>query len=116
MAFHAIGNWRATGGLRSKEAYGTRFDPSEGYQFSKGFGYFGDERAARHGDHDVIRQTPAELFGNFVTVRLGAFGIVGTKIYVHEAPIEAVGDLSAEPIHMVVISVDAHDASAVNRG
>src|ERR1700730_13751176 len=114
IAFHAIGNGRAAGGLCSEESHWTGLDPSQGYQFSKGLGYFGDQRAAGHGHYYVIRQAPAKLFGNFVAVSLGAFGIVGAKIYVHQAPVKAVGDLSAETIHVVIISVDAHNASAVN--
>ena len=47
---------------------------------------------------------------------LGAFGVVGAQIDVDEAPFEAVGDLRAEAIDVVVVAVDAHDARAVDGG
>src|SRR5439155_10729328 len=34
---------------------------------------------------------------------------------VDEAPLEAIGDLRTETVHVVVVAVDAHDARAVHR-
>src|SRR6202030_2153917 len=41
---------------------------------------------------------------------------VGTQIHVDEAPLEAVGNLRAQAIHVIVVAVDAHDARAIDRG
>ena len=76
-----------------KNFTGLCFDPAERNQFAEGFGDFGDERASGHRYDYVVREAPAKLFGDFVAVRLRAFGIVGAQIHVDEAPLEAVGDL-----------------------
>src|SRR2546430_3914387 len=47
-------------------------------------------------------------------MRLRAFGIVGAKVDVDEAPLEAVGDLRAQTVYVIVVPVDAHDARAVD--
>src|SRR5438034_11552628 len=49
-------------------------------------------------------------------MRLRAFGIVGAKVDVDEAPLEAVGDLRAQTVYVIVVPVDAHDARAVDGG
>src|SRR5256885_1624741 len=49
-------------------------------------------------------------------MRLGAFGVIGTQIHVGETPLEAVGNLRAQTIDLVVVAVDAHDARAIDGG
>jgi hypothetical protein len=66
-----------------------------------------------HGDDDVFGQPPAKLLGDFVTVGLGAFGVIRAQVDVDESPLEAVGDLGAEAVDMIVVAVDADDASDV---
>ena len=116
IAFDAIGDGRAAGGLGAEKFNGLGFHPAEGDKFTKRFGNFGDERAAGHGDNDVVGERPAQLLGDFVAVRLGAFGIVRAKIDVDESPLEAIGDLGAEAVDVVVVAVDAHDARTVDSG
>src|SRR5207245_9769573 len=66
------------------------------------------------GRDTVIGKRPAELRGDFVAVGFRAFGIVRAQIDVDEAPVEAVGNLRAEAIDVIVVAVDAHDARAIN--
>src|SRR5690349_3559064 len=49
-------------------------------------------------------------------MRLGAFRVIRTQIYVGQAPLEAIGNLRAQTIHLVVVSIDTHDTRAVDRG
>src|SRR6202008_778740 len=53
-------------------------------------------------------------FSNFVPVRLRTFGIIWAQVDIDEAPFEAVGDLRAEAVDVIVVAVDAHDARAVD--
>ena len=67
--------------------------------------------------HDyVVRETPAELLGDFKANCLGAFGIEGAQVDVDETPVVAIGDLRAETIDVVVVAVDADQRRAVNLG
>src|SRR5258708_6824561 len=116
IALHAMGNRRAARGLRAKKLYWLWLDPAEGDQFAECFGDLGDQRPAGHGNDYVVGERPAELFGDFIAMRFRAFGIVGAQIHVDETPLEAVGDLSAETVDVIVVAVDAHDARAIDRG
>src|SRR6185437_5037157 len=80
----------------------------------KGFADLADEGAARHGDDNVVGQSPAQLLGDLVAYRLGAFGIIGAQIDIHEAPVVLVGYLTAEAVDVVVVAVDADEAGAVD--
>ncbi len=57
-------------------------------QFAERLGDFTDQRATSHRDDHVVWQFPAKLLGNFVAVRLGAFGVIGTEIHVDQSPLE----------------------------
>ena len=80
------------------------------------FADLADERAAGHGDDDVVGETPAELLGDLVADGLRAFGVVGAEVDVDEAPGVLVGDLGAEAVDVVVVAVDADEARAVDLG
>ena len=77
-----------------KKLDGLGFDQAEVDEFVEGFADFADERAAGHGDDDVVGQAPAELLGDLVADGLGAFGVVGAEVDVDEAPVVLVGDLA----------------------
>ena len=47
---------------------------------------------------------------------LRAFGIIGPQIHIDEAPLEAVGNLRAQPVDVVIVAVDAHDTGTVDGG
>ena len=47
---------------------------------------------------------------------LRAFGVVRAQVDVDESPLEAVGDLGAEAVDLVVVAVDANDARAIDGG
>src|SRR5437660_8874993 len=49
-------------------------------------------------------------------MRFRAFRILVAKTVVQDAPLQAVGNLRAQAIHMIVVPVNAHDARAVDRG
>ena len=105
-------NRRAAGGLRSEEFHVLAFDQSQLDQFVERLLDLDDQRSASHGADDVIRQAPAELFGDFETDRLRSLGIVGTQVHVDEAPAMFVGDLRAESVDLIVVPGDAHDFRA----
>ncbi len=107
---------RAACGLGTEEADWLFFDEAEVDEFVEGLANFADERAAGHGDDDVVGETPAELLGDLVAYGLGAFGVVGAEIYVDEAPGVFVGDLGAEAVDVVVVAVDADEARTVYQG
>ena len=88
------GDGRAAGGLGSEEADGLVFDEAEVDELLEGLADLADERAAGHGDDDVVGQTPAELLGDLVADGLRAFGVVGAEVDVDEAPVVLVGDLA----------------------
>ena len=102
--------------MRAEELHLLWFYPAKMGEFAESFGDFSDQRAAGHWDDYVVGEFPPELFGNFVAVGLGAFGVVGAQVYVDESPAKLVGDLGAEAVDVVVVAVNAHDARAVDGG
>ncbi len=110
------GDGRAAGGLGSEEADRLFFDEAEVDELVEGLANFADERAASHGDDDVVGETPAELLGDLVAYGLGAFGVVGAEVDVDEAPGVLVGDLGAETVDVVVVAVDADETRTVDLG
>ncbi len=76
------------------------------------------EQSAPHaiGHHHVVGQTPAELLGGLEPERLGALGVVGAHVHVHERPWQCLGDLAAETVHLVVVALDRDDLGAVGLG
>jgi hypothetical protein len=93
------GDGRAAGGLGSEEADRLVFDQAEVDELLEGLADLANERAAGHGDDDVVGQTPAELLGDLVADRLRAFGVVG-----------------AEAVDVVVVAVDADETRTVDEG
>ena len=71
-----------------------------------------DQRASGHGHHDVVRQAPAELFGDFVAHGLRAFRVIGPQVHVHKSPVEFLRDLRAQPVHLIVVARDPHQLRA----
>ena len=73
-----------------------------------------EERSAGHRDDGVLGQLPAELLGDFEAHAFRAFCVVGTEVYVHEAPAVFTGDFGAKAVDLVVGSFDADHLRAVN--
>ena len=95
---------------------GLSSDQAEEDELVEGLADFADQRAAGHGDDDVVGQAPAELLGDLVAYGLRAFGVVGAQVDVDEAPVVLVGDERAEAVDVVVVAVDADEARAVDEG
>ena len=74
----------------------------------------GDQRAARHGDNDVLRQTPAELLGDFISHGLRTLGVVGAQVDVDDAPGVLLRNFGAKAVHLIVIALHVHQVGAVN--
>jgi len=102
--------------LRAKELNRLVFDHAEVDKLAEGLANFANERAAGHGDDDVVGQTPAELLGDLVAYGLRALCIVGTEVDVDETPAILVGDESAKTVDVIVVAVDADEARAVDEG
>ncbi len=64
--------------------------------------------------HHVGRPLPAELFGDLEPHGLGAFAVERAQVDVDESPAEAVGNLAAQPVDLVVIPRDTDEARAVD--
>src|SRR6202030_4342943 len=84
-ALYGTGDWRATCSLRPEKSHRLLFHPAKPNQFAKRLGDFSDQRTAGHGHHNVVRQTPTKLLGNFKTMRLGALRVIRPQIDVHQA-------------------------------
>ncbi len=56
------------------------------------------------------------MLGYLVADGFGAFGVVGAKVDVDEAPGVLVGDEGAEAVYVVVVAVDADEACSVDEG
>src|SRR5712664_2779286 len=90
------------------------------------FGFCGSKRwRLRFTPSDIGEQPVACAPKNFtgfastqpsVTNSRNAFAIIVTQVDVDESPLETVGDLRAEPVDVVVVAVDAHDARPIDRG
>src|SRR5439155_11128218 len=65
------------------------------------------DRPAGGGDDGVLRQRPAELFGDLKTVRLGAFGVIRAKVDVDDRPAVLVGNLGTQAVDIVIVAADA---------
>ena len=107
---------RAAGGLRAEEAHGARrlLDQAEKDELVEGLADLADQRAAGHGNDDVVRQAPAELLGDLVADGLRAFRVVGAQVDVDEAPVVLVRDQRGEAVDVVVVAVDADEARAID--
>src|SRR6266852_3354958 len=109
-----VGNGRAARGLRAEKFHGLGVDQSQGDKLVEGFFDFRQQRAAGHGNDNVVGQTPAKLLGDFKADRFRAFGVIGAQIHVHKSPVMLVGDLRAEAVDLVVVPGDAYDSRAIN--
>ena len=76
----------------------------------------GDQRAARHRRHDGRGEAPAELLRDLEGDRLGALAVIAAQVHVDDAPLEPVGGLTTEAIHVVVGAADPDHAHAIHRG
>ena len=72
-----------------------------------------EQRARGDRRDDAIGQLPAELLDRLVGERLGALGVVGAQVDVHERPLVG-GELGAQPVDIVVVSLDRHELRAVD--
>src|ERR1700691_1036318 len=99
---------RAPWSLRAKELSRLRIDKSQKNQLIKPLLDLSDQRPPRHRYHDVIGQAPAQLLSDFITHRLRAFSVIGTKVDVHKSPAMFIGDLRTQTIDMIVAAIDAH--------
>src|SRR5207245_860280 len=67
---------------------------------------------AGHAADQMGRRPPAELFRDLVPDRLGALAVERTEVDVDDPPSEAVGDLAAETVHLVVVAPHPGEAGA----
>ena len=75
-----------------------------------------DELAPGGDRHDdLVGQAPAELLRGLEGQRLAALAVVGAKVEVAEPPVDAVGELGAETVDVVVAAVDRDDRRPEDR-
>ena len=82
----------------------------------KALGEFRQDRPARGCDDDMFGQPPAELFGDFEAMGLGALGVIGPQIDVDKGPAVFVADFAAESIDVIVVAFDGDGFWSVNGG
>ena len=91
------------------------FHQSDGAQFAHAARDPRQQRAAGYRRDEMVRILPAELLDDLEAHRLGAFGVVRPQVDVHEAPAVAIGHLRAQPVHVVVVTVDGDDLRTEDR-
>jgi hypothetical protein len=67
------------------------------------------QRATGYGRNKMLRESPAELFGDFESHRLRSLGVITSKVDICESPPKFVRDLRAQPVHIVVIPAHADE-------
>ena len=73
----------------------------------------GEHRPRGDRGDDHVWRPPAERLRDLEGEGLAALGVVRPEVDVDEAPAGLVGDLEAQPVHVVVRAVDGHDRRAV---
>ncbi len=116
-SLNAADDRRAALRLGAEDLVGRLLDQAELHQLGEALVDLGQLRPGGDRDHDLLRQPPAELLGDLVAERLGALGVVGPDVDVHERPaVLLAGDLRGEPVHVVVVAVHGDQRAAVHRG
>ena len=105
---------RGTSRLRSVNLRQRPLDETHLPQFAEALEDAREERAAGHRRHHVIRKPPSKLLGDFKAHRLRAFCVVRAKVDVGKSPPVTVGNLRAQPVHVVVIALHRDDMRAVD--
>ena len=85
-------------------------------KFTERFLEFGEERSTCHRRNNGRWQAPAQLFGDLKAHSLGTFAVVAAQVHVHHAPAKPIGELRAQTIDVVVVSLHAHKVRIVNGG
>src|ERR1700751_4444648 len=80
----------------------------------KTLGEFWEDRAARRGHDNMLRQLPAQLLRHLEAVGLGTLGVIGAQIDVHESPTVFVADFAAEAVTVIIVSLARPRARALN--
>ncbi|OLL73183.1 ComEC/Rec2-related protein [Pseudonocardia sp. Ae168_Ps1] len=107
----------AAGGLRAEHRVRRRLDQAQLAQLGEALVDLRELRAGRDRDDDLLRQPPAELLGDLEAQGLGALGVVGADVDVHERPVLVLGgQLGGEPVDVVVVAVDREQGAPVHRG
>ena len=73
------------------------------------------ERARRDRRDDAVGRAPAQILRRLERDRLRSLRVVGAHAHVHERPRALVGELRAQPVHVVVGAVHGEDGRAVGR-
>ena len=107
---------RAAGRLRRVDPRQLAVDEADLAQLAEAATDARQQRAAGDRRHEVLREAPAQLLGDFEPERLRALGVVAAQVDVREAPAELVGNLRAQPIHVVVVAAHADDVRPEDRG
>ena len=83
---------------------------------SKPRAIFVNSEPGRDRAHDAVGQLEAELLGDLERERLGALGVVGPQVDVHERPRMLGRQLGAEPVDVVVVAAHRDQLRAVDAG
>src|SRR5262245_20781299 len=115
-AFERLDDGRASGGLRGMNLRQLTVDESNLFELTKSTGYARQQRPTRNRRDEMVGISPSQLLHDLEPHRLGAFGVVRAQVDVHEAPAVTIGNLSAEPVHVVVVPGNGEDRRSKDRG
>src|SRR6185437_13230236 len=112
--FNGCADGTTASSLRAEELHVFAFHQAEFNELFECFVNLRNQRTASHGNDNVVRQTPAKVLGDFIANRFRTFSVVGTQIDIYKAPAMLVGNLRAEPVHLIVVAGDANNLCAVD--
>src|SRR5207248_164060 len=92
----------AARGLRGINLGAAVFDDADFDKLAIRFVNLGQNRSTGGWDNRVLRESPAELLGDFKAKGFGAFGVVRAKVHVDDGPAVLVRDLGTQTIDVVV--------------
>ena len=112
--FVGLRDRRASAGLGAVDGKGLFIEDADADELLVSLVDLREERSAGHRDDGVLGQLPAELLSDFEAHAFRAFCVVGTEVYVHEAPAVFTGDFGAKAVDLVVSSFNGDHLGAVN--
>jgi hypothetical protein len=105
-----------TGGLGRVDLCLQFFQDANFVKFLETLPYLRQKRPARTRHDHIVRPRPAELLHDLEALRLGALCVKGPDVNVHECPAVLVGNLAAEPVHVIIAPVHGNKMRLVGQG
>ena len=115
-AAHAVATGAQPAAWATHEADRATLDQAHLGELLEAPGDAREHRARGHRPHHDVRRPPAQRLGDLERQGLGALGVERAQVDVDEAPAGLVGHLEAQPVDVVVRSLDRDDRRPVRQG